>query len=39
MVADGDSTITFDRDEDGTVRGLVLHQLGEDIAGTRVPDA
>ena len=38
FVADIDTTIDFERDADGTVRGLVLRQLGEEISGTRVAD-
>ena len=38
FVADMGTTITFERDAAGTVTGLVLHQLGEDLHGTRVAD-
>jgi CubicO group peptidase (beta-lactamase class C family) len=36
VVADGDSTITFEGDDNRRITGLVLHQLGEDIPGRRV---
>ncbi len=39
FVADMDSTLFFDRDADGTIRGVLLRQLGEEIRGVRVADS